>query len=271
MRKIKLKNATLSRRRFLVTKNIARNNSTLMKVLDTNPESEIDNSDEELVKAPRKKPGRKFYFAFGVIVLILSVIGLISTINFGVDKINDIVNNTALKEELEEVIYPLVICDPSPFENASGIGENTVIMSACWKIILDGDTSRYKQEFDYMIVPAADVESAATLLYGENITVNHKQIVASDIAFYYDSDTDSYRIPYNPKYFSYSPQIENISKTNDGYILDVGYISPTPTWLSSKGTEILPEKYLIYTLKKDSSGYIISSVSLSDKKTDSDL
>lgn len=271
MKKIKLKNARLSRKRFLVTKRKSGKADTLMKVLDTNPENEAFNNSEELVKIPRKKPGRKFYFAFGIFVLILSVIGLISTVKFGMEKVSDIVNNTALKEELEDVIYPLVICDPAVFDNTGSIGESTVIMSSCWKIILDGDTERYKKEFDYIIVPAADIESAATLLYGENITVNHKQIVSSDIAFYYDSDTECYRIPYNPKYFSYSPKIENISKTDDGYILEVGYISPTPAWLSSKGEEILPEKYMIYTLKKSSSGYIISSVALSERKTDTEL
>lgn len=244
--------------------------SDMRSMLDQNPDEEIGAAPEDKgsdEKASRRYT-RKFYFTVGIIVMILSVIGLVSTVTFATGKISDIVNNTKQKEELARIVYPLVICDPAPFDDASRLNTDTVVTSACWQIILSGDTDRYTKDFDYITVPAADIEQAAADLFGEGLTIEHTSIINSDIQFYYSAEKDSYRIPYDPKYFSYSPTVDEISKNGSTYTVEVGYISPTPTWFSDKETE--PEKYMIYTLEKTAEGYIISSVGLSEKHVNTD-
>lgn len=242
----------------------------MRSMLDQNPDEELNSSAEDKASDEKavKRFNRKFYFTVGIIVIILSVIGLVSVISFTAGKISDVVNNTKQKNEFSRIIYPLVICDPAPFDNVSRLNEDTIVTAACWEIILSGDTDRYTKDFDYITVPAADIEQAAAELFGEGLTIHHTSIINSDIQFYYSPDKDSYRIPYDPKYFSYSPTVDEISKNGSTYTVEVGYISPTPTWFSVG--EASPEKYMIYTLEKNTEGYIISSVKLSEKHVNTD-
>lgn len=270
MKKLKYKPKKLIKKKFISAKKLSEDEK-LRRILDANPDEEIENGADEIV-IKKRVLGRKFYFAVGMVMIVLSAIGLVSTVRFSARKISDIVNNTAQKNEFADIIYPLVLCDPAPFENSEMLHPQTTVMSACWKIILDGDTERYEKEFDYMTVPAADVEQAAVKLYGDNVSVANDSIINSDFGFYFSSQKDSYRIPVSPKYFSYSPRIESISKLSDGgYVLEVGYMAATPAWFTaSSDIKAKPEKYMIYTLQKNSDGYYISSVKLSDRNVSGD-
>lgn len=258
----------ISKKKYVLGEN--RTIGDMRSMLDKNPDEEMtDVSDDKSAdeKAARRF-NRRFYFIVGIIVIILSMIGLVSVISFTAGKISDVVNNTGQKNEFSHIVYPLVICDPAPFDDVSKLNGDTVVTAACWQIILGGDTDRYTKDFDYITVPAADIEQAAAELFGEGLTIEHTSIINSDIQFYYSAEKDSYRIPYDPKYFSYSPTVEEISKSGSTYTVEVGYISPTPTWFSANETK--PEKYMIYTLEKNSDGYIISSVKLSEKHVNTD-
>lgn len=242
----------------------------LKEIMDYDPDAE--NTAAE-IKAPetkrRKRFSRKAYFAIGTAVIFFSVIGLISTVRFAADKISYIVNNTEQKNEMAKALYPLVICDPAPFDDVSKLSGDTIVTAACWEIILNSDKDIYTKDFDYITVPAADIEQAAADLFGDGLVINHTSVINSDIQFYYSQEKQSYRIPCDPKYFSYSPVIDGISSNGNIYTVEVGCLTPTPLWFAQySDTEILPEKYVTYTLKKQSDGYIIMSASLSDKNTD---
>lgn len=205
---------------------------------------------------------RRFYFTLGIIGTVLSAVGLVSVIGYAGRTISDIVNNTKQKNEFAEYIYPLVLCDPAPFEDRSGLRSETVITAAIWDIIINEDTAKYAAEFDYMTVPEADVEEHAAVLFGNGLSFGHKSVISADLQFYYDSTIKSYRVPSNPKYFSYSPVVEDIIADSGTYTLNVGYLSPAPAW-SDK--EQKPEKYVEYVLSKTADGYSISAVRMTDR------
>lgn len=209
---------------------------------------------------------RKGYLILGALMMILAVIGLISTVSFTVDKVKAFADNTQQKTEFARFIYPVVICDPAPFGQSVKLRSDTVITAAIWDIILYEDKSKYESDFDMIIVPELDVEQHAAKLFGTGLSIKHQSILGADVQFYYNEDIKSYRIPANPKYFTYSPYIEDITRVGESYTITVGYVSPTPAWLTLTGDETPePEKYVNYIVQKRGDEYTLLGIQQSDK------
>lgn len=209
---------------------------------------------------------RRGYLILGALMMILAVIGLISTIGFTVDKFKAFADNTQQKTEFARFIYPVVICDPAPFDQTVKLRSDTVITAAIWDIILYEDKSKYDADFDMIIVPELDVEQHAAKLFGQGLSIKHQSILGADVQFYYNEDIKSYRIPANPKYFTYSPYIEEITRVGESYTVTVGYVSPTPAWLTLTSDESpKPEKYVNYVVSKRGDEYTLIGIQQSDK------
>jgi len=212
---------------------------------------------------PKDKAGarRRFHFILGLLFTFFAIVGFCSSVVFSVNKISYFVNNTKQKNDFAKFIYPIVICDPAPFDQTVKLRNDTVITAAIWDIILYEDKSKYTSEFDNITVPALDVEQHAEKLFGSGLTFKHESIIGADVQFYYEEDIKSYVVPLKPKFFTYSPVVENI--TNDGniYTLLVGYISPTPAWLSmTSDTSPEPDKYVKYIVSRNGDDYTLISI-----------
>lgn len=214
----------------------------------------VSEQDPPECREPQKNPTkikRGFYYAVGVAVSAMSVIGLISTISWTARLIGNVANNTAQKEQFAEMVYPIVIVDPPAADSSSELPSDTVISAAIWDIILYEDTAKYPSEFGNITVPKVDVEQHATSLFGTGLRFDHKTLGDTTLAFYYDDSAQSYTIPVSPRYFPYSPLVEEIHKEGEIYTLKVGYVSPSPEWmLKDKKGKPLPDKYMEYILKK---------------------
>lgn len=226
--------------------------------------SEIEEvSKTEEVQIPQSKGGfkRKMYFTIGVAVSVMAVIGFIFTINFLVGVAQNIVDNTAQKNEFAKLVYPLVIIDTAPFDTSSQLSSDSVLTAAIWDIILYGDTSKYPKEFDIMTIPEIDVELHATNLLGTGLVFEHRDLGSAEVGFYYDAETKSYTVPVAPKYFPYSPYIESVKKTGENYSLKVGYVSPNPAWLGTDKNEVpTPDKYMEYVVHKNGKNYTVVAI-----------
>ena len=246
-------------------------NGELKNMLDSAFEEDISEINElsEMDSPAAPKAARKpsaFHFVLGLIVIVLSAIGLVSSVNFVKHRIENIVDNTDQKNEFAKFIYPVVICDPPPFDQTAKLKNETLISAAVWDIILFEDKSKYDMDFDYIIVPQVDVEQHAAKLFGSGLSLTHTTIASVDVSFYYDEEISSYRIPENPKYFTYSPYIEEISKVGESYTLTVGYVSPTPAWLTLTSDEApKPEKYAEYVVQKRGESFTLVAIKNSDK------
>ncbi len=210
---------------------------------------------------------RKLYMVFGVIVTLLAIVGLVSTIGFAVDKVKAFADNTQQKNEFAKYIYPVVICDPAPFNQAVKLRSDTMITAALWDIILYEDKSKYETEFDMIVVPVVDVEQHCAKLFGTGLSVEHQSVLGADIQFYYDETIKSYRVPSNPKYFTYSPYVEEITRVGERYTLLVGYVSPTPAWLTlNENDEPVSDKYMEYIVSKRGDELTLVAIQESSKK-----
>ena len=228
--------------------------------------SEVEESTSEAAKSGSKSA---FHFIVGLIFIVLAAIGLVSTVSFVSGKVKNIIDNTDQKNEFAKFIYPVVICDPPGFDANTKLKNETIISAAVWDIILYEDKSRYELDFDYYIVPQVDIEQHAAKLFGSGLTINHMTIASADISFYYDGEISSYRIPENPKFFTYSPYIDSISKVGESYTLTVGYVSPTPAWLTLTSDEApLPEKYVDYVVQKRGNNYTLVAIKSSEKQAE---
>lgn len=244
------------------------------EALDESKEELAEFADEQSVPdEPLANPEgfrRKMYMIFGIIISALAVIGLISTINFTVDKVKAFADNTQQKNEFAKFVYPIVICDPAPFDQTVKLRSDTMITAAIWDIILYEDKSKYDADFDMIIVPELDVEQHATKLFGAGLSFEHQGIMGAGVQFYYDESIKSYRIPSNPKYFTYSPFIEEVTRVGERYTLTVGYVSPTPAWLTlTSDDEPEPEKYVEYVVTKRGSEMTLVAISESERKVES--
>ena len=244
------------------------------EALDESHEELAEFSGEQAVPdMPESNPEgfrRKLYYLFGIVISILAIIGLVATVNFSIAKVKEFAENTQQKTEFARFVYPIVICDPAPFNQTVKLRSDTMITAAIWDIILYEDKSKYEADFDMIIVPELDVEQHATKLFGAGLSFEHQSILNATIEFYYDESIKSYRIPSNPKYFTYSPYIEEISRVGERYTLLVGYVSPTPAWLTLTSDEQPePEKYVEYVVSKRGDEMTLVAIQASDKVVES--
>lgn len=244
------------------------------EALDESHEELAEFADEQSVpdmpEANSEGVRRKLYFVFGIVISILAIIGLISVISYTVDRIREFADNTQQKTEFARFVYPIVICDPAPFDQTVKLRNDTMLTAAIWDIILYEDKSKYESDFDMIIVPELDVEQHIAKLFGVGIAVEHQSILGADVQFYYDESIKSYRVPSNPKYFTYSPYIENISRVGERYTLTVGYVSPTPAWLTlTSDDEPEPDKYVEYVVSKRGDEMTLVAIQESDLKVES--
>jgi hypothetical protein len=213
---------------------------------------EITASEEtpEKVSKISDQNRKRIVFVLGIIVLILAIVGIVSTAVFARNLIRDFADNTEQKQEFAKFIYPVVLCDPPPFDAAVKMRTETQLTAAIWDIIIFEDKSTFPRDFDYIIVPELTVEQHAVKLFGSGIKPEHKSIINADVSFFYDEETHTYRIPESPRYYSYSPQIESITRSGNRYTLMVGYMPPIPAWYAVNGEENNePEKYAEYVIE----------------------
>lgn len=217
---------------------------------------------EEVKVAPRKQSfKRNAYFAVGIIVSVMAVIGFIFSVNFIAGVVKNVADNTAQKNEFAKFVYPMVIIDPASFDSASQLSSETVLTAAIWDIILYEDKDKYPQEYGVMTVPEIDVELHATNLLGTGLVFDHKDLGAAELTFYYDAENKSYNVPVSPSYFPYSPYVETIKRSGDNYSLKVGYVSPHPAWLGTNKDETpQPDKYMEYVVHKNGNDYTLIAI-----------
>jgi hypothetical protein len=215
---------------------------------------------EEYYDRERKPAKYRFFLVLGLIVFWLAIIGTFSVVETVREFIFDINNQTALKNEFAEYVFPVVINDPPEFHGIENLQSATVIASAVWQIILTGDTANYARDAGSMVIPESDVEAAARSLFGFGFDINHRSIDYITIYFDYNLERRSYVVPENPMHFTYSPQISEIEAEGDIFKVSVDYIAPSPQSIANPEHENEPVKTMIYTILRTDEAKTIRSI-----------
>ena len=219
------------------------------------------------------KTKNKLAFPVGIIAGILAIVGLVTVINFTVDKINDLTDKTAEKAEYEEMLKPVVMFDPDPFDDLTQADVSQLLNSAVWALLMSEDgADKYpysEGETFGIVVPQEDIESYFVSLFGTEIDIAslHSSIDMSEYEITYDAALKSYILPVTGVESAYTPKVYDIEKQGSSKILSVGYIGSL-AWAQIEDGEYTapePDKYMKITLRERSGGMMyVSSIQAVD-------
>ena len=219
----------------------------------------ISETEEVVVEEKIDRPN-KFYLVFAVFVIVMSIIGIISTARFCVTTVKEIANQTSLKNEIALFLYPIVTVDPPEFSETSEIPSSVIVESAIWRIILTGDNNNYEKLYNtYMYVPAVDVEFSIKSIYGNSAVIAHQSVGSASATFTFDENMNAYLVPISPKYTAYSPVVADISNVGELYTVTVEYVPPTALAIDGIKLENTTTKTMIYTLSKSKKNMVVHS------------
>ncbi len=203
----------------------------------------------------------KLMFAVGILIIIMTVVGLVTTVRTAVSLGDRLVNQTALKEEFAEFLYPVVVTDTPAFATVEEAPSSIIINAAIWRIILNGNIDKYENDGSSMTVSEIDVESSAAALFGSAANIEHQSVGFGESAFTYNSSSKSYNVPMDISPTNYWPRVKKMSNLGETFTLEVEYMLPI---MGVGGIDLSKEtgsKVMIYTVSRTSTSMTIQSVS----------
>lgn len=202
---------------------------------------------------------RKTMFVVGLLVIAMAIVGVVSTVRAAVDTASDFFNQTALKNEFAEFVYPLVITDTPAFEKVADIPASVVVTASVWNLILNYDTSKYPTDTGIMTVSEIDIENSAASLFGQSVTVEHQTVGSIETMFEYNEAEKSYYIPAEPIVNAFTPRVSAVSNEGELYTVTVEYMSPS-MFTFDEDHEETPSKTVIYTISRSAATMTVQSV-----------
>ncbi len=225
------------------------------------------------MKEKTKKSGKnKLAFPIGIIILILAVVGTVSTVKFAVDSVKNMTDDTADKKKYEEMLKPVVMFDPDPFDDLKQADVSQLLNSAVWALLMsDEGTEKYpysEGEVFGIIVPQEDIEKHFVSLFGTEIDIAsmHDSVDMSAYDITYDAALKSYILPITGIESAYTPKVYEIEEKGSTVILSVGYIG-NKAWAQVEADGYAapePDKYMKITLRERSGGMYVASIQAVD-------
>ncbi|MCM1298668.1 MAG: hypothetical protein NC203_01385 [Firmicutes bacterium] len=231
---------------------------------ETAEETEAEESFDS--SAPTVK-NSKLMFVIGLLVIVMTVVGLFTTVRSAIELGDRLIHQTALKEDFAEFLYPVVITDTPAFASVEEAPPSIIINAAIWRIILSGNTDKYENDGSTMIVSEIDVESAAAALFGFGVPIEHQSVGFGESMFTYNSSTKSYTVPLNLAPSNYWPRVSEMSNVGELFTVTVEYMSPI---MAVGGIDLDSEtanKTMIYTVSRTASSMTVISVAYDENST----
>ena len=206
----------------------------------------------------------KYAAPVGFFWLALVAIGIVALAIFCVRFTLGLLDNTKEKERFEQIIYPVIMFDPVPFENPADADPLMLLQASLWSTLLGEKRDSYQEnDLGWKIVPASDVDVACARLFGPEAKLEHQTITNYvDTTYTYDEDTKTYYVPVQSVTPFYTPSILSVVKKGDLFTLEVGYVPPANAWTQAGGKNQEPEiqKTLLYDLLKVKDHYQITAI-----------
>lgn len=201
----------------------------------------------------------------GGVFIVLCVIGLISLVGSCFSFTQGLLDNSNAKHDYENMLLPVIMFDPPPFEDPQTMREVDLLTYSVWAAVLGDKKNTYEYDDSMsMVIPASDVDMAAFRLFGPNVTLSHNTFGDYEISYLYDTATKSYHVPVTVLTGFYIPRVEEITKKDDVISLKVGYIPPMNALnvdLTGTGDDKrTPDKRMIYELHKNGKEYFLYAI-----------
>lgn len=236
-------------------------------VIETEKTFDEPQEPEDDAPARSRSKNTLLFFIIGVIIIALSAVGLVTVIKGTVGAIGDAINQTALKQEFADFVYPFVITDSPAFDSVANTPPSVIINTAIWKIIMSGDTDKYESDGLNMIISQIDVERSAASIFGYSAVIEHQSVGYGDNMFRYDEETKSYSVPTSLNYNTYWPRVSEISNIGESYTVTVEYMPPQMYIMEGMDSSNEPDKIMIFTISRSASAMTIQSVKYSEQNS----
>lgn len=207
--------------------------------------------------AKKKSP---LNFIVGLVVVILTVVGFISIVDFVSDKIQSTANKARQQQTqvYEDFISSVIMNDPDTFDDITKANLQQLLSIAVWSVIDDGaDPEKYEYTDEGMLMPQKEVEDEFLSLFGSEITLNHMTVDGGEgVVFKYSKKNQCYIIPITGIMPIYLPDVTEVKEKDNSVILTVGYLASADWVQDSEGNMVAPEpgKYMKITLGKNADG-----------------
>lgn len=210
------------------------------------------------VKRRRK---HKYAVHLSGIFIALALLGIATVVYLSIRLTFAVLDNSKEKLMFEDIIRPVVMYNPPPFEKAGDIEMPSLLQYSMWSTLMGEKRDLYQfGENGELIVPASDLDVAAAKLFGPEVKLAHRTFGELDMVYYYDEESSVYNVPIAAQLYVYTPSVEEITKNGEYLELLVGYIPSGISWKTdySGGRGVpAPEKYMVYVMQRSKDGYYI--------------
>lgn len=220
-----------------------------------------------------KKGRRRGKYAYaaplGMLISLLSIIGVIAIVVSGIGTVRNATDTTALGEEIYYFLEPLLIYSPTPFEGVAA--EQDAFLNAAAYRVMQAEQIRMLREKDEtcaypvddngrIVVPVEEVVEAYQILFGADAVPVHRSIADSGLTY---SEADaSYYVPFESLTSASRPVIDYVHRGFRHCEIRIGFVPLTDIGLDDHGNEMKPTidmatHFQTYTLKVANGEYYI--------------
>ena len=195
---------------------------------------------------------RRYAAPIGGLFMFLALVGVITMVVWAVGFTGHLLDNQSSKQQIEDLIRPVLMWDPPPFENPADISPVLMLQFSMWSVLMDENTSLSVNENMEITVPASDLDVAATRMFGPGIELRHRTFGEFEQSYYFDHARRIYHVPPGVQLFLYSPRVVSIERSGEFYYALVGYIPPAAFTANIHGArgEQEPEKHMLYVMRR---------------------
>lgn len=209
----------------------------------------------------KKKRKRRYAAPVGGLFIGLAVLGVITVVYACFRLTAAVLDNSSEKLMFENIVRPVVMFDPAPFEKATDISMDNLLTYSMWSALMGEKRDTYQfGENGELIIPASDLDVVAAKLFGQEVKLTHYSFGDYEMFYFYDEPNQVYNVPVNVLLNVYTPEVETITKNGDLYEISVGYLPSGIAWntdYSGGRGKPEPEKYMNYFMQKSKTGYTI--------------
>lgn len=213
---------------------------------------------------PKKRRKRRYAAPIGGMFILFAVLGVLTVIYLSFRLTATVLDNTNQRQMFENIVRPVVMFNPTPFETPTDIENDDLLNFSMWATLLGEKKDTYTfGETQELIVPASDLNVAAATLFGPDVSLEHHSFDYFEMSYYYDTESSVYYVPVSVVFNVYTPQVETITRSGDFYELSVGFLSSGISWqtdFSGGRGEPVPEKYMNFIMERTKDGYRIAKV-----------
>ncbi|GHU80362.1 hypothetical protein FACS1894191_5530 [Clostridia bacterium] len=202
--------------------------------------------------------------SIGGVFVLLAVIGVVTVIVLSLQLTYRVLDNSREKTMFEDIVRPVMMFDPVPFESAAEIEMKRMLLYSMWATLTSERAKNYTYSDSQMLmIPASDLDVAAATLFGAEVVLEHQTFGDFETPYVYDAEKNMYNVRVATQLYVYSPEVRDVVKDGEFYRLDVYYVPPGNAWnMTFAGERVSPfiEKHMYYFMLKAKDSYQLVKV-----------